>query len=248
MGRITLIFITLIIMATFSIIALWFGFNGQSIIEILNRLPQLFSPSNYVYLMWLVIFVSLLIWLIKYRFELFHSTKQRVLVFWIAALQMTFFYFWQDELFIVAFVIAFIETLLIFALYNTFALKAKPIHLRIPVALFLSWQIFMLLVDFSYIFVYFEWNGFGLSNALWVVIMMTVGTAAALHLRYHHADIISPIVFIWGYIGIAVNNGLDELLVSTAALFLCGVMIVGILFIKKITERKCPVIFILPKY
>lgn len=80
----------------------------------------------------------------------------------------------------------------------------------------------------------YQWSGFGISNALWAVIVMTVGTAIALHLRYHHFDVAYPIVFVWCYIGIAVQNGFDELLVTTAALFLAGVMIVGVFLIKRI--------------
>jgi hypothetical protein len=41
------------------------------------------------------------------------------------------------------------------------------------------------------------------------------------------------LVFIWAFVGIAVRNGFDELLVSTAALFLSAVMLAGIIFMKK---------------
>jgi hypothetical protein len=41
------------------------------------------------------------------------------------------------------------------------------------------------------------------------------------------------LVFIWAFVGIAVRNGFEELLVSTAALFLSAVMLAGIIFMKK---------------
>ena len=62
-----------------------------------------------------------------------------------------------------------------------------------------------------------------MSDPLWAVIMMTVGTALALHIRFHHFDIAYVFVFIWAFIGIAVRNGFEEFLVSTAALFLSAV-------------------------
>ena len=73
----------------------------------------------------------------------------------------------------------------------------------------------------------------GLSDPLWAVIMLTFGTAVALHLRFHYDDILFPIIYIWAFIGIAFKNGFEELLVTTAALFLSGVLVVGIIFIKK---------------
>ena len=78
-----------------------------------------------------------------------------------------------------------------------------------------------------------SWNGWGLSDQLWTVIMLTVATALALHIRFHHSDIPLTLVFIWAFVAIAVRHGMDELLVSTAALFLSGVLLTGILLIKK---------------
>ena len=85
-------------------------------------------------------------------------------------------------------------------------------------------------------FVHYEWSGFGLSLSLWTVIFMTIITLVSLYLRYFYDDWISPLVMIWAFIGIAIACGFQGLLVSTASLFLSGVLIVGLYGLKKKRE------------
>ena len=45
-------------------------------------------------------------------------------------------------------------------------------------------------------------------------------------------------LYLYGaFLGIAIANGFNELLVTTASLFLSGVLIVGVLFMRKNPER-----------
>ena len=118
-------------------------------------------------------------------------------------------------------------------LYRTFPDSDNSIKSRLPISVYLGWISVATIANISYVLTYYEWNGWGLSDPLWAVIMMTIGTALALHIRYHHFDIAYVFVFIWAFIGIAVRNGFEELLVSTAALFLSAVMLAGIIFMKK---------------
>ena len=97
----------------------------------------------------------------------------------------------------------------------------------------MAWSTFLFMTNSSFTLTAFEWEGFGLSKPLWAVILLTIGTGIALYICYKYFDIAYPSVFIWAYLGIAFHNGFDELLVTTAALFLCGALLVGIVFIKK---------------
>jgi hypothetical protein len=104
---------------------------------------------------------------------------------------------------------------------------------RLPVSVNMGWISVATITNVAYILTYFNWGGWGLSDQLWTVIMLTVGTALALHVRFHHSDIPFALVFVWAFIGIAVKHGTSELLVTTASLFLSGVIVTGVLLIKK---------------
>ncbi|SOB99968.1 hypothetical protein SAMN05880501_102300 [Ureibacillus xyleni] len=241
MSRLIIITCSLIAAMLFTFNAYWQEFNGKSTIDIFNRLPILFAPANYVYFLWFIVFIILFLWANKYwslrTTEKSLTNRQTILFLCVIICQISSLFSWHHERFLQSLILSVIQLIIMFALYLTYPLKKEMLNLRIPITLYFSWSTYLFILKFCYILVYNGWEGFGLSNALWAVIVMTVGAAIALHLRYHYYDIIFPIVFIWCYVGIAIENGFDELLVSTAALFLSGVMVVGIFFMKKNPAR-----------
>ncbi len=237
MVRLIIILISIVVAAIFTVNVFWLPINGYTTIKIYNRLPVLFAPSNYVFIIWIVIYAFLLLWIVKYiksrKLNEVVTPVQTLLFVLTVILQITSIISWNYEHFIPSIILLGLQVVTLFILYLTYPLNKKSIQSRYPIAIYLSWTFYLFILDICYVIVHIQWHGFGLSNALWCVLVMTFGTTAIMHLRYHHHDVASPIVFIWCYIGIAVANGFDELLVATAALFLSGVMIVGILFMKK---------------
>ena len=119
------------------------------------------------------------------------------------------------------------------SLYFTYPFSDQQLSSRVPVSIYFAWVLFVMMTNTNFVLTLNEWNGFGLSYPLWSVIALTLGTAVAMHVRYHYFDVAFPAMLIWCYIAVAVHNGFEELLVTTASLFLSGVMLVGILFMKK---------------
>lgn len=237
MFRIILVFISAAILAIYTLNAFLFGLNGHTTINIIERLPLLVTPANYVYYIWFGIFIFLFYWIYSYfklrRTHQIISILQTVLFLIAVIFQVSSLWGWHHNQLLVSIVLLLFQVLTLFALYLSYPLKKELFKLRMPISVYFGWSTFLLLLNCCYYLVHVQWSGFGLSNALWAVIVMTAGTAIALHLRFHHFDVAFPLVFIWCYLGIAAANGFGELLVTTAALFLVGVMIVGVLFMKK---------------
>lgn len=237
MGRFAIMVIALISVITVNALANILPLNNQTTGEISNRLPVLFTPAGYVFSIWSVIYVLLIIWLVgmwnKKQQGDVNYTKRSTLFIISCVLNIAWIYLWHYEkfLFTVIVMIGLLITLVL--LYRTYPVSDNSIKSRLPISVYLGWISVATIANISYVLTYYEWNGWGLSDPLWAVIMMTIGTALALHIRYHHFDIAYVFVFIWAFIGIAVRNGLEELLVSTAALFLSAVMLAGIIFMKK---------------
>ncbi|EPD50207.1 TspO/MBR family protein [Paenisporosarcina sp. FSL H8-0542] len=237
MVRFALMVIALIGVVIINALANILPLNNQTTGEISNRLPVLFTPAGYVFSIWSVIYVLMLIWLVgmwKRSKDIDATYIKRSNLFIISCIfNVAWIYLWHYEyfLFTVVVMIAYLITLTL--LYRTYPVSDNLLTGRFPISIYLGWISVATITNISYVLTLYQWNGWGLSDPLWAVIMMTVGTALALHIRFHHFDIAYVFVFIWAYIGIAVRNGFEELLVSTAALFLCAVMLAGILFIKK---------------
>ena len=211
--------------------------NGQSSLEISNRFPVILAPLNASYVIWILIFFLLGYWFImntvNFSTQGKLSIKQTILFCCICLLQIITIIFWHLELFIASLIITFMLVIYLFMLYNTYPISNNKFSGRIPLSIYLAWMTFLFVTNTSFTLTALEWNGFGLSKPLWAVILLTIGTGIALYICYHYCDIAYPSVFIWAYLGIALHNGFDELLVTTAALFLSGTLLVGIVLIKK---------------
>ena len=237
MGRFALMVVALTSVIVINALANILPLNNQTTGEISNRLPVLFTPAGYVFSIWSVIYVLLIVWLVgMWKKSKQHDaaySKRSTLFIISCILNIAWIYLWHYEEFLLTVVvmIGFLITLIL--LYKTYSVSDNLITSRLPISIYLGWISVATIANISYVLTYYEWDGWGLSDPLWAVIMMTIGAALALHIRYHHFDIAYVLVFIWAFVGIAVRNGFEELLVSTAALFLSAVMLAGIIFMKK---------------
>lgn len=237
MGRLLIISLSFIAMTVFSIMANLMPLNGYTTSEISNRYTVLFSPAGYVSVIKIFIYIILGLWVYlqwKKRQAQQNITGVQTALFSFSALfNILWLYLWHYEYFTWSIIAILLMVLSLIGLYFTYPNWQNTWSGRIPISLFLAWESIIAFMNIAFLFTHNHWNFLSLSDPLWTVIALTVGTAAALHLRYHHDDYVFPIVYIWTFIGIAFKNGFDELLVSTAALFLSGVLLVGILLIKK---------------
>lgn len=240
MVRTTIIFIALIILSIFTINAYWVNLNGQTTIEIFNRLPILIAPANYVYLIWFVIIAVIFVYLMSFnekkQLSVLQTNLQTVLFICNTIVYTFVTFILHNGQYLSAVILCGALLLLMYSLYITFPLNPKGIKSRIPISLIFSWQIFLFVIMLNIALIHYEWSGFGLSFSLWTVMFLTILTFVSLLFMYHYEDRLSPLVMIWAFIGVAIANGFQGLLVSTAALFLSGVLIVGLYTLKKNRE------------
>lgn len=229
MLRFLFMVISLVAVITVNVAANLIPFNGKTTWEIANRLPVLFMPAGYVFLIWGMIYALLFIWV--YRFErdniqVEHGMKayRSFLFISICLLSIIWVLFWHYGLFGWTIVATGILILTLLALYLTYPKKLSALYGRLPISVFLGLSFILLLGNINYVLTLNEWSGFGLSDPLWAVIYLTIATAFALHFMYHHHDVPLNIVFIWTFVGVVVKNGAEELFVSVAALFLAFVI------------------------
>lgn len=211
--------------------------NGQTTGEISNRLPVMFTPAGYVFSIWSLIYVLLAIWIVGFwvRLRKGEAPSSKITVFFIlsAVFNIAWLLLWHYEYFIWTLFAMVGYLLALIALYHQYNNEERKVTERMPISVNMGWISVATIANASYVLTYYNWSGWGLSDQLWTVIMLTVGTALALHVRFHHSDIPFALVFVWAFVGIAVKHGTGELLVTTASLFLSGVIVTGILLIKK---------------
>ncbi|GGF93731.1 hypothetical protein GCM10010912_43360 [Paenibacillus albidus] len=51
-----------------------------------------------------------------------------------------------------------------------------------------------------------HWDGFGLSDTTWAVIMLCIGAVLAIAVSFPYRDSLYPLVFVWAYLAIALEH------------------------------------------
>lgn len=203
--------------------------NDKTTADIMNKLPVLLIPANFVFSIWVIIFLSLIVWLSGFWRNRLSQTipllNRRAILFNSSlVLNIACILLWHYESFtwtIIAFIGLFFT---ISALYFSYPKTENQLYKRIPISLYFGWITFTFMFLINYLLTLAEWNGWGISQSLWSVVFLTIATAIGLHFLYHYKDIAFNGVLMWGFVGIAVKNGFDSLFVTTAALFLTGVI------------------------
>lgn len=237
MARILLMTIAYIGIIAMNSLANILPLNGQTTGDISNRLPVLFTPAGYVFSIWSVIYILLAIWIIGFwiRYKKGEVPTVKITLFFTlsAVFNIVWLFLWHYEFFAWSVVVIFAYLVSLIALYLQYKNSERKFTERLPISINMGWLSVAAITNVSFALTYYNWSGWGLSDQLWAVIMLTVATALALHIRFHYSDIPYALVFIWAFVGIAVKHGTNELLVTTASLFLSGVILTGVLLIKK---------------
>ncbi|AIY04738.1 membrane protein [Planococcus sp. PAMC 21323] len=232
----TIAFIAVVVMNT---LANTLPLNGQTTGELSNRLSVLFTPAGYVFSIWGIIYLLLAVWIIAFWVRLRKGQSPSyttALMFTLSCVfNISWLLLWHYEFFASSIIAMLGYLIALIFLYLQYGNSEKSLTERLPISINLGWISVATIANISFVLTYYNWSGWGLSDQLWTVIMLTVATALALHIRFHHMDIPFALVFIWAFIGIAIKHGTDEMLVTTASLFLSGVILTGILLIKKRT-------------
>lgn len=237
LGRCILVALALFASVIATVSASILPLNGHTALELAYSYKIVTLPAMYVYITLPMLYILLCYWVYaqwKNRRTAHALTLLQAILFAASAIILIVWTdLWHYEQHTWAFIAVAIATICLFVLHLTYKATDNRLSGRLPISITLAWVSFLALLNFSFIFVYNGLPDFGLSTQLWTVIFLTCGMAFALAIRFHRYDPAFPIIYIWFFIGIAVANGFNELLVTTAALFLSGVLVVGILFIRK---------------
>lgn len=163
MGRMIVIFCSLIAATIYTLYSFWLPIEGKSTIAIINRLPLLISPSTYVYIFWFFLFILLFIWAINYskerNSETFISPIQTIFFLLVMIFQILSIYLWNKEALFYSFICVGIQLLSLFALYLTYPMQGE--HLKKEfLLLFISAGLLLFLLSIPVIY-YCIKNGTG---------------------------------------------------------------------------------------
>ncbi|MDF5723691.1 MAG: tryptophan-rich sensory protein [Rhizonema sp. PD37] len=219
-----------------------FPLNGLNIGEISNTVFKnvLIIPANYAFAIWGLIYLGLFVFGI-YQFlpnQKNDSDLRKTGYFLVIAslAQSIWVYLFLSRLFMLSVVAMFSILLALIGTYLRLGIGINPVSrftkwcVHFPISIYLAWISVATIVNVACALYFQGWNGWGISDIMWTIIMAVIAAAIAAVIAIQCGDIAYTGVIVWALLAIAVKQWNNSTL-KVAAL-LCVLALVGIVFIK----------------
>lgn len=193
-------------------------------------LDPLFNPAPYSFAIWMVIYLALIIWIIKGFFakDKIKEMYLKISLWFVACMILNGVTVLLPTTFSVIMIIgALITSLVIYNIVDKFNIAKRY---RIPFSLLSGWLSVATIVNISkFLRNMGVTNILGINQVGWTNTLLVVGCILAILFTIIRNDIVYPLVFIWGYIAIAVQNKDINSIIYTASAT-CVIIIIGIIY------------------
>ena len=193
-------------------------------------LDPLFNPAPYSFAIWMVIYLALIIWIIKGFFakDKIKEMYLKISLWFVVCMILNGVTVLLPTTFSVIMIIgALITSLVIYNIVDKFNIAKRY---RIPFSLLSGWLSVATIVNISkFLRNMGVTNILGINQVGWTNTLLVVGCILAILFTIIRNDILYPLVFIWGYIAIAVQNKDINSIIYTASAT-CVIIIIGIIY------------------
>lgn len=240
-------FIALIATITVNGLANTLPINGMLTGEVSDSFQALFTPAGYVFAIWGLIYLALTAFAV---YQILPSQKEnkrieRIGIWFILAnlFNGAWIFAWHYLQFALSLVFMLGLLVSLIAIYLRLGIgvsKTTPKDrwfLEIPFSIYLGWISVATIANVSVVLLDLNWNGFGITETVWTIIMLVIGTVLGLIMTYLRSEVFYTLVLIWAFVGIT-QNGSGDVLVTTMAW--AGAIALGIFLIiaRTIIRRK----------
>ncbi len=200
--------------------------NGVTTGEVSDSYENLFAPAGYTFAIWGLIYILLAAYTL-YQLGFFNTNKitdmsllfNKIGLFFsissIAnALWIFSWHYYIIGLSLIFMIVILLCLIIIVEEINKNELSFKDIFfIRIPFSVYFGWITIATIANVTTFLVSIGWDGFGISEVAWTVIIITVGLLISIVTILKNKDIAYGLVIIWAYVGILVKhispNGFD---------------------------------------
>lgn len=224
-------------MIVVNVLSVTLPLGGNNTAEISDMYYTYLTPAGYAFSIWSLIYL-LLAGFVIYQFRPATGSRNSVesIGIWFilsCIFNMSWLFLWQYlyiELSLIAMILMLLTLIMIYQISRRIInpTRGEKWLIRLPFSLYLGWISVATIVNVSVVLEKNNWDGFGLSDPTWAVIMLCVGTLLAVAVSYPHRDSIYPLVFVWAYIAIALEHK------DASNVYITGLVTAGLLFLYSI--------------
>jgi len=200
--------------------------NGVTTAEVSDLYFTLVTPAGYVFSIWGVIYTLLLLFAV---FQALPSQREKpflqkinILFILSGVLNVVWLFLWHYDQIVLSVALMFALLATLIAIYmrlgigkTTVTLKER-VFMHLPFSVYLGWITVASIANVSSALVSIQWDGFGLANDTWAVLVIAVALLITLSVIATRKDVAYSLVIVWALVGIAVNQSGYQSIVTAA--------------------------------
>ncbi|MDW7668090.1 MAG: hypothetical protein SCJ93_04645 [Bacillota bacterium] len=188
--------------------------NGMTTGDVSDNYINLFTPAGFTFSIWGLIYTLLgifVVYQVVLNFKNYNSKFVEKIGYWFIIsnlLNSLWIYTWHNLMISINLVIMLMLLISLIRVYlrldigNSRDDKNIKMLVHIPFSIYLGWISVATIANFSAFFVSFNWNGFGLSETFWTVLVLAVAILLGIIFTIRNKDIFYTLVVVWAFIGI----------------------------------------------
>lgn len=216
-------------------------FNGKTISTISDQYHNYFTPAGYAFSIWGVIYIGLLVFVIYCGRGLFKSTDDDwpvLKIGWWFVISCVANSFW-----IISWIYDYIGLSVLIMLVLLFSLIKIILNTRMelddlplkkiafvwwPFCIYSGWISVALIANVAAWLTKIEWNGFGISEIVWTLIMIIVAGTLNLWIIWKRNMREFALVGVWALVAIAVANWNVVTFISHVSVVVAAILLINI--------------------
>jgi hypothetical protein len=239
---------------TVNAMAVTLPINNKTTQELSDKYPNLFVPAGITFSIWGIIYILLALFIIfQFVVAFRRSTDERGifekigLLFFISCIfNVAWILAWHYEivwLSLVIMVLLLISLLSIYARLGTGRpgiKNSEKILVNIPFSVYLGWITIATIANVAAFLVKINWDGFGMGEQLWTVIIITVGVLITLAAVFSRNDIFYCLVVVWALAGIILKRMADNSMPDQSVIIsgIIGIVIIVLAIALQLIRKK----------
>jgi hypothetical protein len=223
--------------------------GGKTTAQVSDAYPTLVTPAGYVFTIWSVIYILLGVFVIvqalsRGRAEIF---RERIgLLFTMSCVfNIVWLFLWQFELLLASVIVMFMFLATLILIYLRLGIGKstvgfwEKIVFHLPFSVYLGWITIASIANVAVLLVSLNWNGFGISQETWAVVIIIIALLIASLVVLTRKDVAYGLVVIWALLGIAVKQSMYPTVVVAAqvSVIVIGVIIMVVALYSKLKSR-----------
>lgn len=245
-SNIIVVILTIIINGLANILPIGGKYTG----ELSDNIPNLFVPAGITFAIWGVIYVLIILFSIYLAKDLFKKEKttkpflEKISYFFILAniANIIWIFLWHYEqviLSLLAMLLLFSSLLIIYLRLNIGLEKVTmkdKFFVHVPISVYLGWITVATIANVTAVLVKINWNGFGLSEEIWTMLVLIIATIITMLILLTRKDYAYSAVIIWALFGIYLKRsvvdpiyGLQTQIAYTAIIAILIILIISVI-------------------